>query len=169
MKRKKSPDILKSSRHAKTTGDFGEILILYWLSKYGFECALIDHTGIDIIARNPSTGELMGISVKSRCRSMGAEETYITVPNENFDKMCAACDAFGCIPYFAFVVDAADTIRAFLVSMGHFLELFPKGKTASGWKMRSSYIRQYEADPEVKSFVFRTETANWWCAPGDST
>jgi hypothetical protein len=42
--------INKSSGHAKITGDFGESLILYWLSKYGFECALVDHTGIDIIA-----------------------------------------------------------------------------------------------------------------------
>ncbi len=31
----------------------GEPLVLYWLSKYGLECALVDHTGIDIIVRNP--------------------------------------------------------------------------------------------------------------------
>ena len=46
----------KSSRHTKITGDFGETLVLYWLSKYGFECAPVDHTGIDIIARNPHNG-----------------------------------------------------------------------------------------------------------------
>lgn len=28
--------ITKSTRHAKITGDFGETLVLYWLSKYGF-------------------------------------------------------------------------------------------------------------------------------------
>jgi Holliday junction resolvase-like predicted endonuclease len=66
-------EILKSSRHAKITGDFAEALVLYWLSKYGFECARVDHTGIDIIARNPHTQELMGISVKSRCRTKGHE------------------------------------------------------------------------------------------------
>ena len=72
-------DISKSSRHAKITGDFGEALVLYWLSKYGFECARVDHTGIDLIARNPHTQELMGISVKSRsrnvaCRTQGHEK-----------------------------------------------------------------------------------------------
>lgn len=40
----------KSSRHAKTTGDFGEALVLYWLSRQGYECARVDHTGIDLIA-----------------------------------------------------------------------------------------------------------------------
>lgn len=55
--------ISKSTRHAKITGDFGETLVLYWLSKYGFECAPVDHTGIDIIARNPHTQEVLGISV----------------------------------------------------------------------------------------------------------
>jgi len=33
--------------------DFGESLVLYWLSKHGFECAKVDHTGIDLIANNP--------------------------------------------------------------------------------------------------------------------
>lgn len=61
--------IAKRSRHSKITGDFAERLVLYWLSKYGFECAFVDHTGLDVIARNPHTGELMGISVKSRARS----------------------------------------------------------------------------------------------------
>src|SRR6478735_5770885 len=60
------PAIAKSSRHSKITGDFAEYLTLYLLSKHGFECARIDHTGMDIIARNPHTKELMGISVKSR-------------------------------------------------------------------------------------------------------
>jgi len=62
-------EMLRSSRHSKITGDFGEALVLYWLSKHGFECARVDHTGIDLIARNPRTGEVMGISVKSRSRS----------------------------------------------------------------------------------------------------
>jgi len=41
-------EIKKSSRHSKTTGDFAERLVLYWLSKYGFECTYVDHVGVDI-------------------------------------------------------------------------------------------------------------------------
>ena len=155
-------DILKSSRHGKITGDFGEATVLYWLSKYGFECARVDHTGIDIIARNPHTGELMGISVKSRSRNIGKEDDYMSIRNDNFVKAKAACESFGCVPYFAIVVDAGDTIRCFILSMKHLLKLFPKGKKASGWKMGIKYLQQYSADPEIKQFVFTTETTNWW-------
>lgn len=154
--------INKSTRHAKITGDFGESLILYWLSKYGFECALVDHTGIDIIARNPHTQELMGISVKSRSRTADSETKYVRIPNENFGKADAACQAFGCVPYFAVVVDAGSCIRGFLVPMAHLLELYPKGKTTSGWKMGQEDLARYAQDPKIKSFVFETKTTHWW-------
>ena len=42
--------INKSTRHSKITGNFGEALVLYLLSKFGFESANVDHTGIDIIS-----------------------------------------------------------------------------------------------------------------------
>ncbi|HUT25271.1 MAG TPA: hypothetical protein VM492_13080 [Sumerlaeia bacterium] len=154
--------INKSTRHAKITGDFGETLILYWLSKYGFECAPVDHTGIDIIARNPDTREIMGISVKSRSRSEGAEDEYVHIPNENFAKAEAACAAFGCVPYFAIVVDAGDTIRGFLLSMRRLLTMFPRRKTASGWKMKDTHLKTYAEDPEIMAFEFKTKTTRWW-------
>jgi Holliday junction resolvase-like predicted endonuclease len=154
--------ISKSTRHSKITGDLGETLVLYWLSKYGFECALIDHTGIDIIARNPHTQEIMGISVKSRSRNEGKESEYVSIPNDNFDKAEAACKAFGCEPYFAIVVDAGNIIRGFILPMNRLLTLSPKGKAASEWKMTEAYLKRYAQDPEIHSFEFRTETKKWW-------
>jgi len=97
--------VKKSTRHSKITGNFCENVILYWLSKYGFECANVDHTGIDIIVRNPHTNEVMGISVKGRSRNEGKEGTSVSILNDNFDKIKKACNAFNCIPYFAVVVD----------------------------------------------------------------
>lgn len=154
--------ISKSSRHAKITGDFGETLVLYWLSKYGFECAPVDHTGIDIIARNPNKDEVMGISVKSRCRTEGTEDEHINIPKDNFDKAQKACDAFGCVPYFAIVVDAGDIMRAFILPMARLLDLFPSGKRASGWKMTESHLVRYAEDPDIKSFEFHSKTTRWW-------
>src|ERR1041385_1796107 len=98
--------INKSPRHSKITGDFAEGLILYWLSKHGFECARVDHTGLDLIARNPHNAELMGISVKSRSRTAGAETNHVKNERDNIAKLTAACAAFRCKPYFAVVVDA---------------------------------------------------------------
>ena len=155
-------NINKSSRHAKITGNFGESLVLYWLSKYGFECALVDHTGIDIIARNPHTNELMGISVKSRSRNEGAEEEYVSIPNSNFKKAELACQAFGCVPYFAIVLDAGNVIRAFLLSLDHLLELSPMKKTAAGWRMTKKAISAYETDKDIMIFEMKTETKTWW-------
>jgi len=154
--------VIKSSRHSKITGDFAERLVLYWLSKYGFECATLDHTGIDLIARNSYTGEIMGISVKSRCRNTGKEGQYLSIPKDNIDKATEACKAFGCIPYFAFVVDEGDEIKMFILSMKHLLELFPIGQRVVGWKMTSKHIQSYLKDPNIQSVIFKHNTLKWW-------
>ena len=152
----------KSSRHARITGDFGEALVLYWLSKHGFECAIVDHTGIDLIARNPSTDELMGISVKSRSRNPGTGKTFVRVGRDNIQKAKAACKAFGCVPYFAFVVDADDLIRVFILSMRHLLKIFPPTQTSVGWKMTPKNLARYAEDPKIMVFELRTSTLRWW-------
>jgi Holliday junction resolvase-like predicted endonuclease len=154
--------ISKSSRHSKITGDFGEALVLYWLSKHGFECASVDHTGIDLIARNPQIKEVMGISVKSRSRSAGNESEFMSIPKDNFEKAKLACDAFGCVPYFAIVIDAGESIKGFILSMSHLLELFPMGRSTFAWKMTPKYLEKYYKDVEIKIFEFQTTTKTWW-------
>jgi len=154
--------INKSSRHSKITGNFAEDLVLYWLSKYGFECANVDHTGIDIIARNPHTNELMGISVKSRSRNEGKEGTYVSIPNDNFDKVKRACKAFDCIPYFAIVVDEESKIKVFLLSMDELLKIHPSRNRVSAWTMGKKKIEEYYANPHIKVFEFSYKTHRWW-------
>jgi len=161
-----NPEIIKSSRHAKITGDFGETLVLYWLSRHGFECASVDHTGIDLIARNPHTAQIMGISVKSRSRSAGKGDTALSIPSDNFDKAQAACDAFGCNPYFAIVIDADDAVRVYLLSQDKLLQLHPPGKTASSWAMSPAWLARYDADPDIKQFTLDCSTSCWWVGAG---
>ena len=72
-------DIIKSSRHQKIIGDFGESIICNWLSRSGFEVTVVDHTGIDIIAFNPSTNERLGITVKSRTRKPSTEQESVNL------------------------------------------------------------------------------------------
>jgi Holliday junction resolvase-like predicted endonuclease len=154
--------IRKSSRHAKIAGDFGESLALYWLSKYGFECALVDHTGIDIIANNPHTKEIMGISVKTRSRAYGTESDEVSIANGDFEKVRAACRAFGCVPYFSIIVDAGAVIRGYVLSLEHLLEICPMSKRTCNWKMKERDLSRYEQDPEIKSFKFHTTIGRWW-------
>ncbi len=157
-----SPIVSKSSRHSKITGDFSEHLILYWLSKHGFECARVDHVGLDLIARRPNSTEVMGISVKARSRNPGYEGSYLSVPNENYDKLQTACIAFRCKPYFAIVVDEANRIDAFILSADHFLRICPPGKKVSSWRMTEKSLAEYASDPKIKCFRFNTGTLNWW-------
>lgn len=155
-------EINKSSRHSKITGDFGENLVLYWLSKHGFECANVDHTGIDIIARNPKTDEIMGISVKSRSRNKGKEGTYVSIPNGNFEKAQKACNAFGCNPYFAIVVDEETKIKVFLLSMKELLKIHPARNKVSAWTMGKKKVEEYYKNQKIKIFEFEHNTHNWW-------
>ena len=154
--------IKKSSRHSKITGDFAEQLVLYWLSKHGFECALVDHVGIDIIARNPHNDEVMGISVKSRSRNTGTEGSSLSIPKDHLEKLDNACLSFNCIPYFAIVVDEANTITAFILSRSHLVEVSPPGKEVISWKMQKDSISNYQADARIRTFTFSSSTGNWW-------
>ena len=103
----------------------------------------------------------MGISVKSRSRNTGTEGTNVSITADNFEKARSACDAFGCTPYFAVVVDT-DTITCFLTSMEHLLEIHPVGKATSSWAMSKSWLERYREDPLVMRFEFKSQTTRWW-------
>jgi Holliday junction resolvase len=154
-------EIKKSTRHSKITGDFAEGLILYWLSKHGFECARVDHTGVDLIARNPHTNELMGISVKSRSRNVGTERTTVRIGRDNLEKLSDACKSFGCKPYFAVVVDAGPSIRCFIVTMAYLIALGPTRKHLY-WDMNPKRLESYKASKKVIMFEFESKTIRWW-------
>ena len=146
----------KSSRHSKITGDFGEALILYWLSKRGFECARVDHTGIDLIARRPGSKEILGISVKSRSRYEGTETDAIKLGKRDDTKIEKACQAFGCVPYVAFVMDQGKSVRGFLVPLNHARKLAPGGS----WPMTEQKVLRYKRDRQVESFEL--ESRDGW-------
>jgi hypothetical protein len=154
--------LTKSSRHSKITGDFGEAIVLYLLSRHGFECARVDHTGIDLIARRPNSKEVLGISVKSRSRQTGTENSHLALPHEGFVKAKAACDAFGCTPYLALVIDAGDRIRVFLLSLRHLQKLFPGGRKVSAWQMSDAFLKKYYADPRIAIFELATRGEKWF-------
>ena len=154
--------VKKSTRHSKITGDFAEALVLYWLSKYGYECARVDHTGIDLIARDPAGPEVMGISVKCRSRYDGTEKESINLPPDEFEKARRACAAFGCVPYYAIVVDGANAIRGFLVPLTRLLEI--AGGSPGGmryWLMADRSLGAYQTDTLVQRFELHTATCSW--------
>ena len=154
-------NVAKSTRHAKITGDFGEAAILYYLSLSGFECARVDHTGIDLIARSARLSHPFGISVKARSRSPGTEHTHLNLYNRDFPKIEAACKAFGCIPYVGLVFDSSDHLRVYVLSLAHLRELIPGGAKVTAWPMSASRIAAYAEDPAIMSIEWQRIASRW--------
>lgn len=97
-------EIIKSSRHQRIIGIFGEALLCNWLSRSGFEVTIVDHTGIDIIGYNASTGKRIGITVKSRTRKKGQEASSVNIfsyrkGKNDRQKVIESCNAFACEPW----------------------------------------------------------------------
>ena len=152
----------RSSRHSKICGDFGEALVLYWLSRHGYECARVDHTGIDLIAQHPSTGQRLGISVKCRTRPPGREDVAVNLDRDGWRALDAACNAFGCEPYIAVVVDGGGRIRCYLAPRDLVNELMPKGRKVPTWKVSGRLAEAYKSDPRVQSFeLLEKDTKGW--------
>jgi Holliday junction resolvase-like predicted endonuclease len=147
----------KSSRHSKITGDFGEAVVLYWLSKRGFECAHVDHTGIDLIARRPSSDELLGISVKCRSRAEARAGSGVNLLHKYDEKVEAACRAFGCVPYVAVVVDQGNSVRGYLAQLQHVRTQYP----GQSWRMSPAMTLRYERDPHIEWFELANRSGDW--------
>jgi len=154
--------INKSTRHSKIAGDFGESLVLYWLSKYEFECAKIDHTGIDLIAANPRTKERLGISVKCRTRLAGKESDCVTLKSAHLKKIRDASETFGCQPYLAIVVEAGKSIWVMVTPISRALHYCPATSAGSSWKMSPLFLSKYAKDKEVMMFELEIRHGRWW-------
>lgn len=143
--------------------------MLYWLSKHGFECARIDHTGIDLIARNPVEDRPMGISVKSSCRLPTQEEKPVTIYRADLDKAKEACRAFGCTPYLGVVVDTGPQIHGMLVRVTTVERFNPNMKKTFRWGMSAPWRQRYSENDDIKTFAMECQTPRWWspwqCGP----
>lgn len=151
MKRANSKIIPRGSNHKKITGDFCEYLVLYLLSRDGFECVRVDHIGIDIIARDPRTKEIMGISVKGRSRDLKTKEDTIMISKDNSKNISKSCEDFNCRPYFAIVADIVDRMVVFLLPLEEFERLVSGGRTYQ-WRMTEKDIKKYDENPKIIKF-----------------
>lgn len=160
-------DIVKSTRHQKIIGDCGELTICNWLSRSGWEVVIVDHTGIDIVAYNPSTKQRLGITVKSRTRTIGREQSSVNIfsyqkGKNDRQKAIAACEAFACEPWLAVYVEATDQADIYLTSLENYDANYRReGKAIDDWKMGPKYMEKYMADPLVKHIKIKFQKTNW--------
>lgn len=153
-------EIAKSSRHSKITGGFGEAMVTYLLSKHGFECARIDHTGIDIIARHPTRKKLLGIAVQSRSRSAGKEDTSLLITAERIAGAETASQTFLSAPYAALVFDRATRMHIYLISVADLRARLGTQKTVN-WSMTEKAIAEYKGNARIGCFEFDGTIHSW--------
>lgn len=161
-------DIQKSTRHQRIIGDFGESFLLNWLSRSGFEVCLVDHTGLDVIAYQPSTKKRLGISVKSRTRNLGQENTSVhllSYQKKDRQKLLDACRAFACEAYIAVYIETTNSADLYLTSLAHYDDKYRKVEDCSNdsWKMGKKHTDEYEKDTFVKHVRMSFSATHWEC------
>jgi hypothetical protein len=168
-------DIIKSSRHQKIIGDFGESIICNWLSRSGFEVTVVDHTGIDIIAFNASTNKRLGITVKSRTRKPSTEQESVNLLSyqrgkNDREKVQRACRAFACDPWVAVYVEATNEADVYLTSLDNYdCNYRIPGKAVDDWKMCPKYRERYASDSNVLHIHLNFDARNWDWSRKEST
>jgi Holliday junction resolvase-like predicted endonuclease len=155
----------KSSSHSKIIGNFGENVICNWLSREGFEVALVDHTGIDIIASKPKTKQRYGITVKSRARTEGKENEEVFIfkkPVRDRKKLAEACEAFACDQWIAVYVEASNDADIYLTSLDNYdRNYLDEQAKIQSWKMSDNERQRYDNDTEVKHIKIEFKYTHW--------
>lgn len=161
-------EIIKSTRHQRIIGKFGENLICNWLSRSGFETTIVNHTGIDIIAYNPHTKQRLGITVKSRTRDKGTEHTPVNILSyqkgkNDRQKLLDACESFACEPWMAVYVETLESADVYLTSLKNYDEKYRgrAGKAIDDWKMRDKDKEQYKKDLGIKHIRIEFNISKW--------
>lgn len=100
--------MITQSRASKQLGDFGEGLVTYALIRKGFEVAVVDHVGADLIAEKSKTR--FAISVKTRMfKSKSKESLNFVATKDHLDKLDYFAKQFGNMtPLFALAVSIVD-------------------------------------------------------------
>jgi hypothetical protein len=157
--------MIKSTRHSKIIGDFGEHFVCDTLSKSGFEVLRVDHTGLDIIAYNVSNKKRLGITVKSRTRNEGKESVSVSIfshqkGKDDRKRLEDACTNFACEPWIAIYVENQVGADLYLTSLGTF-NGYRGGKAIETWKMDEKSKQKYLEDQNVKHVSIQLNTSKW--------
>ncbi|KAA9007277.1 hypothetical protein F4V43_01975 [Paenibacillus spiritus] len=156
----------KSARHSKVTGDYGEYLVLYYLSREGFSVAHVDQIGLDIVGRNNATNELIGISVKTRS---GKQPSFLVSKDLEKEKKNIeyASNIFGCKPYYAFVMDYIDErnnqkMIIYIVKAERVYSSQKSDTLGLSWSMSKKKMKEYRIDSSIIKIEINHEIINWF-------
>jgi Holliday junction resolvase len=163
----------RGARYQKIVGNFGEYLVCHWLSRSGFEVCIVDHTGMDVIAYQPSTKLRLGITVKSRTRVSVKESESVYIFREKTNdrkKLLNACEAFGCVPWIAVYVERDDGADLFITSLANYDRKYrsKEKRAVDAWTMTGIQKAKYAQDREVRHIGIEFKAKHWWAVKSNN-
>jgi len=147
------------TRAPKLLGDFGEGLVTYTLLRKGFEVAVVDHVGADLIAEKE--GRRFAISVKLRLFRHGSNESrMVVIEEDHLDKVKQFASQFGMQALFAQVICMAEAcaIHVFIFEVSGIQELFPKVRHGFALSFGDKHLDQLIVNPGIDYSSWREET-----------
>ncbi|MGH7915762.1 MAG: hypothetical protein ACREPW_14115 [Candidatus Binataceae bacterium] len=150
----------RARRYRSIMGNFGEWLVCHWLSRSGFEVAIVDQIGLDIIAAQPH-GRRLGITVKARTRlaTNPTESVYIFRTRTECKQFELICAAFGVEPWVAVYIERESEADLYLTSLKNYRRYW---RSAIGdWKMTAKARAAYMRDHEVRHIALTFKDKDW--------
>jgi len=134
-------------------GDFGEALVNYDFIRKGYEVAVVDHVGADLICSKD--GKRYTVSVKTRWFKKGSKESKMyNIESTHLDKLKYFSESFGLEPLFSLLVCMSDMGKLILFTVKvsdieNIESSFRKTKVGYSFKFSDKHIAGLKSNPEV--------------------
>lgn len=124
------------TRAPKQLGEFGEGLVTYLLIRNGYEVAVVDHVGADLIAEKE--GRRFAISVKTRLFREGSKESRsFLIEDDHLKKLDHFANLFGLTSLFSQVVCLADAKKIHVCALSKdFIQTLPRVQDGYALRMQ---------------------------------
>ncbi len=147
------------SRAAKQIGDFGEALVNYDFIRKGYEVAIVDHVGADLICSK--NGTRYAVSVKTRWfKNASKESRMYNIKGDHLDKLSHFSHSFGMEPLFSLLACISDDRKLILFTLRtkNIAELCTKTKHGYSFKFSNKHIENLEKNPNISISFWENET-----------
>jgi len=146
------------SRAAKQIGDFGEALVNYDFIRKGYEVAVVDHVGADLICSKDE--KRYAISVKTRCFKKESKESRMyNIESAHLDKLRYFSDSFGLESLFSLLVCISDDKKLilFTVKVVDIESCFRKTKAGYSFKFSDKHLVSLKNNPKISISLWENE------------
>ncbi|RLA06003.1 MAG: hypothetical protein DRQ51_10625 [Gammaproteobacteria bacterium] len=147
------------SRASKQIGDFGEHLVTYDFIRKGYEVALVDQVGADLICAKKEAR--YAVSVKARWfKNNSKESKMFAVQKSHLEKLKYFSGIFNLKPVFSLLVCLSDEKIMFLmtIKVKNIPKVFEEIKAGYSIKFSEKNRKELEKNPLISISMWEKET-----------